>query len=319
VLFRTSHHSAALELALARRGIPFVKFGGLRFLEAAHIKDALSLLRWTHNLRCRLAGSRVLRLANGIGPAAAMKLLDAMDASDDPAATLQHWAPPPRARTDWAALRQACVQLMDRTPPWPAAMAPAIDWLQAQLPRLYGDDARVRGADLDQLARLAAGSANRERFLTDLTLDPPEASSDESGPPHRDEDYLILSTIHSAKGQEWHSVHVLNVVDGCMPADLATGSPAEIDEERRLLYVAMTRAKERLHLLVPQRFHITQQRAWGGRHLYAGRSRFIPSALDGLFDHVSPTAPDSSSALPCAGPAVDLAARLRAQGGLPAG
>ena len=313
VLFRTSHHSAALELELARRGIPFVKFGGLRFLEAAHIKDAVSLLRWTHNLRCRLAGFRVARLANGIGPAAALQLLDAMDASADPADVLRRWAPPPRARVDWDALRQTCVALMARDMPWPDAMAPGIDWLQRQLPRLYGDEARVRGADLDQLLRLAAGYPNRDRFLTELTLDPPEASSDESGPPHRDEDYLILSTIHSAKGQEWHSVHVLNVVDGCMPADLATGSAAEIDEERRLLYVAMTRARERLHLLLPQRFHVTQQRARGSRHLYAARSRFIPSALDGLFDAVSPTpadADDAGDAGPTP-PAIDLAARAR--------
>ena len=319
VLFRTAHHSAALELELTRRRIPFVKFGGLRFLEAAHVKDAVSLLRWTHNLRCRLAGFRVARLASGIGPAAAMKLLDAMDAGADPGATLAAWAPPPRAAVEWAALREVLLALMARDAPWPSPVHTAIDWLQPQLPRLYGDDAPVRAADLQQLARLATGYRGREQFLTELTLDPPEASSDESGPPHRDEDYLILSTIHSAKGQEWHSVHVLNVVDGCMPADLATGSSAEIDEERRLLYVAMTRAKERLHLLLPQRFHVTQQRAWGARHLYAARSRFIPSALDGLFEMVTPTPPG-----PEAGradgeplPQMDIAARLRARGGLP--
>jgi DNA helicase-2/ATP-dependent DNA helicase PcrA len=310
VLFRTSHHSAALELELARRGIPFVKFGGLRFLEAAHIKDAVSLLRWTHNLRCRLAGFRVARLAAGIGPAAALQLLDAMDASADPATVLRQWMPPPRARLDWLALRDTCAPLMERDAPWPDCLAPAVTWLQSQLPRLYGDDARVRSVDLDQLCRLAAGYPSRERFLTELTLDPPEASSDEAGPPHRDEDYLILSTIHSAKGQEWHSVHVLNVVDGCMPADLATGSTAEIDEERRLLYVAMTRARERLHLLLPQRFHVTQQRARGSRHLYAARSRFIPSALDGLFDTVAPRPPSPDESVP-ADLQVDLAARAR--------
>ena len=320
VLFRTAQHSAALELELARRRIPFVKFGGLRFLEAAHIKDVICLLRWTHNLRCRLAGFRVLKLCNGIGPAAAMKLLDAMDASADPASTLRDWAVTPRARSDWAVLRDTCSTLIDADAPWPGAIDRAVAWLQGQLPRLYGDDAPVRILDLAQLARLAVGHGSRERFLTELTLDPPEASSDEAGPPHRDEDYLILSTIHSAKGQEWHSVHVLNVVDGCMPADLATGSDAEIDEERRLLYVAMTRAKERLHLLLPQRFHITQQRHWGSRHLYAARSRFIPSALDGLFDHVAPTAPtlDAAGELPL--PEIDLAARARsAWRGDPAG
>jgi DNA helicase II / ATP-dependent DNA helicase PcrA len=317
VLFRTAHHSAALELELARRNIPFVKFGGLRFLEAAHVKDLMSLLRWTHNLRCRLAGFRVVRLASGIGPAAALRLLDAMDASPDPAGVLLDWRPPPRAAADWSALRASCEKLIAPDSGWPEPIGAAISWLQAQLPRLYGDDAPVRSLDLTQLGHLAAGHGSRAQFLTDLTLDPPEASSDESGPPHRDEDYLILSTIHSSKGQEWQAVHVLNVVDGCMPADLATGSAAEIDEERRLLYVAMTRARERLHLLVPQRFHVTQQRAWGSRHLYAARSRFIPAALDGLFDCVSPEAPAAPAQDAAQLPVVDLAARLRGQGGLP--
>jgi DNA helicase-2/ATP-dependent DNA helicase PcrA len=319
VLFRAGHHSAALELELARRRIPFVKYGGLRFLEAAHVRDLLALLRWTHNLRGRLAGFRVLRLVSGIGPAAALQLLDRMDAGDDPAAALLAWAPPRRAAADWAAFIATARTLTAPDAAWPAAIEPALHWLQAQLPRLYGDDAPVRRADLEQLCRLAGAHGSRERFLTELALDPPAASSDESGPPHRDEDYLILSTIHAAKGQEWHSVHVLNVVDGCMPADVATGSEPEIDEERRLLYVAMTRARERLHLLLPQRFYITQQRARGDRHLYAARSRFIPPALDPLFEPVSPAAAagadDESDAM--AAPAIDVAARLRRSGGLP--
>ncbi|MFO1330526.1 MAG: ATP-dependent helicase [Rubrivivax sp.] len=312
VLFRTSHHSAALELELARRRIPFVKFGGLRFLEAAHVKDLMALLRWTHNLRCRLAGFRVARLVGGIGPAAALQLLDAMEGAPDPAVALRLWVPPRRAAGDWDALRAVLDALIAPAVPWPQEIGPGADWLRAQLPRLYGDDATVRALDLGQLERLAAGHGSRERFLTELTLDPPEASSDESGPPHRDEDYLILSTIHSAKGQEWHSVHVLNVVDGCMPADLATGSEAEIDEERRLLYVAMTRAREQLHLLVPQRFHVTQQRALGSRHLYAARTRFIPATLEPLFDCVAPQpagTADGTGGDPA--PRVDLAARAR--------
>ena len=125
---------------------------------------------------------------------------------------------------------------------------------------------------------------SRERFLTELTLDPPDASSDQAGVPLRDEDYLILSTIHSAKGQEWKSVFVLNVVDGCIPSDLGTGTTAELEEERRLLYVAMTRAKDELHLIVPQRFFTHQQAASGDRHVYASRSRFLPSSLLSFFD-----------------------------------
>ena len=138
---------------------------------------------------------------------------------------------------------------------------------------------RCGSADLIQLEQIAAGYPSRERFLTELTLDPPDATSDQAGVPLLDEDYLILSTIHSAKGQEWKSVFVLNVVDGCIPSDLGTGTTAEIEEERRLLYVAMTRAKDDLHLVVPQRFFAHGQAAKGDRHVYASRTRFIPDGV----------------------------------------
>ena len=142
----------------------------------------------------------------------------------------------------------------------------------------------MRQADLLQLEQIAAGYPSRERFLTELTLDPPDATSDQSGVPLLDEDYLILSTIHSAKGQEWKAIFVLNAVDGCIPSDLGAGTTAEIEEERRLLYVAMTRAKDNLHLVVPQRFFTHGQNAQGDRHVYASRTRFIPAALLQLFE-----------------------------------
>jgi hypothetical protein len=141
------------------------------------------------------------------------------------------------------------------------------------------EDSDVRRADIQQLVRIAATYANQERFLTELTLDPPDATSDEAGVPLRDEDYLILSTIHSAKGKEWTAVSLLNAVDGCLPSDLATGSEEEIEEERRLLYVALTRAKDELDVLVPQRFYTTGPTGGGDRHVYAGRTRFIPARL----------------------------------------
>ena len=153
--------------------------------------------------------------------------------------------------------------------------------LQPHLEQRY-DDAVLRAADLEQLQRIAAISPSRTQFLTDLTLDPPSATSDEAGPPLlRDEDYLILSTIHSAKGQEWKAVFVLNVVDGCIPSDMATGKTEEIEEERRLLYVAMTRAKDQLALIVPHRFYKHGQSRTGDQHLYASRSRFIPASVAG--------------------------------------
>jgi DNA helicase-2/ATP-dependent DNA helicase PcrA len=149
--------------------------------------------------------------------------------------------------------------------------------------------------------------------LTELTLDPPGATSDEAGTPHLDEDYLILSTIHSAKGQEWNSVFVLNAVDGCIPSDLATGTTAEIEEERRLLYVAMTRAKDSLHLIVPQRFYVHQQAKSGDRHLYATRTRFIPAAILNLFDSRSWPVANSTLGGAQRGPStrIDIGVRLK--------
>ena len=278
VLFRAASHSAALELELMRRNVPFVKFGGLKFLEASHIKDVLAVLRFAQNPSGRMAGFRVAQLVPGIGPATATRLLDAVGEAAEPVAALEAFAAPSKAGGEW----QAFVTLYRalRTPGlrWPADVGLVRDWYLPQLERMH-DDAQVRAADVEQLAQLAGGYDSRETFLAEITLDPPEATSDRAGPPNLDEDYVILSTIHSSKGQEWKSVHVLNVVDGCIPSDMSTGSAAEIEEERRLLYVAMTRAKEHLHLVVPNRFFIKQQAQMGDRHVYAARTRFISPAM----------------------------------------
>jgi len=185
-------------------------------------------------------------------------------------------------------------------------------WYEPHLDRIH-EDAQSRRADLIQLEQIASGYSSRERFLTDLTLDPPDATSDQAGVPLLDEDYLILSTIHSAKGQEWKSVFVLNVVDGCMPSDLGTGTTAEIEEERRLLYVAMTRAKDDLHLVVPQRFFTHGQHARGDRHVYASRSRFIADHLLGLFERTTwpLAAADTTARTATKGPRIDVGARMR--------
>ncbi|MGH8800270.1 MAG: ATP-dependent helicase, partial [Casimicrobiaceae bacterium] len=314
VLFRSSSHSAQLELELARRGIPFVKFGGLKFLDAAHVKDVLCVLRWADNPRSRMSGFRIVRLLPGVGPATGARMLDAIGAASDPVLALDLFRMPTAAAADWDALRSVFRLLRESKAAWPTDIDVVMRWYEPHLHRIY-DDAHARQADLVQLGKIASTYASRERFLTEVTLDPPAASSDETGAPGLDDDYLILSTIHSAKGQEWRTVHILNVVDGCIPSDLATGSADEIDEERRLLYVAMTRAKEQLHLMVPQRFYVHQQASLGDRHVYASRSRFIPNGLVGFFD---------CCAWPLAEPAVagdnvrrdgarhiDLAARVR--------
>ena len=296
VLFRASNHSAALELELARRNIPFVKFGGLKFLEAAHVKDVLAVLRFAQNPRGRMAGFRVTQLMPGIGPATATRLLDAMGEAAEPTEALRAFEPQTQAHEEWTRFVALYAQLRDPQLAWPADLELAKAWYLPQLERIH-DDAHVRKLDVEQLVRLAAGYASRERFLTELTLDPPQATSDQAGVPHLDEDYLILSTIHSAKGQEWKAVHVLNVVDGCIPSDMATGTQEELEEERRLLYVAMTRAKEQLHLVVPHRFYVTQQGSGGDRHVYAGRTRFIGEAMVEKFEQVTwPAAPGPGGA-----------------------
>jgi ATP-dependent DNA helicase UvrD/PcrA len=310
VLFRTSSHSGPLEIELTRRNIPFVKFGGLKFLDAAHVKDMLALLRFAENPRDRVAGFRILHLLPGVGPASAQRILDHLAETADPISALCALPSPPRAGENWTAFVQTIGAL--RTSEWPADIERARRWYEPHLRRIH-DDAETRQADLIQLEQIASGYRSRERFLTELTLDPPDATSDQAGVPLRDEDYLILSTIHSAKGQEWKSVYVLNVVDGCMPSDLGAGTSAELEEERRLLYVAMTRARDDLHLLVPQRFFTHGQRSQGDRHVYAARTRFIPERLLGLFERTSwPVAvPASSARAPGQAPKIDVGARMR--------
>ncbi|MER8529083.1 ATP-dependent helicase [Mesorhizobium sp. M0814] len=311
VLFRASHHSGPLEIELTRRNIPFVKFGGLKFLDAAHVKDLLAVLRFAENPRDRVAGFRVLQLLPGIGPSAANAIVETMANSLDETMGLARYRPPQRAADDWPGFVALYSGLRAGAQKWPTDIEQVRLWYEPHLERIH-EDATTRRADLLQLEQIASGYASRERFLTELTLDPPDATSDEAGPPHRDEDYLILSTIHSAKGQEWKNVFVLNSVDGCIPIDLGVGSKEDVDEERRLLYVAMTRAKDSLHLVMPYRFFVHGQAARGDRHVYASRTRFIPRSILGAFEQVawsSVQARDDPRRQPQV--RVDLGARMR--------
>ena len=313
VLFRASHHSGPLEVELTRRNIPFVKFGGLKFLDAAHIKDLLALLRFAENPRDRVAGFRLMQLLPGVGPTSAQRVLDLMVAAPDPGAALLEAAAPPRAGEAWGAFVDMVSDLRTGRARWPADLERARVWYEPHLERQH-EDAVMRRADLIQLEQIAAGYPSRQRFLTELTLDPPDATSDQAGVPLLDEDYLILSTIHSAKGQEWKSVFVLNAVDGCIPSDLAAASSAELEEERRLLYVAMTRAKDDLHIILPQRFFTHGQHAHGDRHVYAARTRFIPDGVLGFFERTTwPLAAAASPTGQKADPVVrvDVGARMR--------
>ncbi|BCH62486.1 DNA helicase (plasmid) [Agrobacterium vitis] len=299
VLFRTSSHSGPLEVELTRRNIPFVKFGGLKFLDSAHVKDMLAVLRFAQNPRDRVAGFRLLQMLPGIGPKTAGNILETIAADPEPLLALAEIPPPPKTGEDWTSFVQLLVGLVKTRDAWPSDIGRARLWYEPHLDRIH-EDADTRKADLLQLEQIASGYPSRERFLTELTLDPPDATSDQAGVPLLDEDYLVLSTIHSAKGQEWRAVFMLNVVDGCIPSDLGTGTSQELEEERRLLYVAMTRARDHLALITPQRFFTHGQNAQGDRHVYAARTRFIPATLLQFFEKttwpkVSPAASERSA------------------------
>ncbi|MGE3249694.1 MAG: ATP-dependent helicase [Hyphomonadaceae bacterium] len=309
VLFRASDFSAQVELELQRRDVPFVKFGGLKFLEAAHVKDFLAILRWAQNGSDRLAGFRTLQLVPGVGPTRAARILDAMR-EDGAFGAVRDTAPPTGASQQWEGLKDL-LRSLSSGGVWSADLEAVARWYAPILETHY-DDARVRIGDIDQLLRIGATYETRSAFLAELTLDPPTSTADEASTPHKDDDYVILSTIHSAKGQEWRCVHILNVVDGCMPADLGVGSTAELEEERRLLYVAMTRAKDELHLIVPQRFYHTGQARNGDRSVFAQRSRFLPPTTLTCFDQIgwSPALADANATASTLAP-IDLQARAR--------
>jgi DNA helicase-2/ATP-dependent DNA helicase PcrA len=299
VLFRSSHHSDVLELELVRRNIPYVKYGGLKFLEAAHVKDLLAVLRWADNPKNRVAAWRTLQLLPGVGPATAERVFTRFEANgfafsliDSPSAELNELL---------AAIAEA---------PWEGQVQRVREWYEPHLERKY-DAAQVRKGDLLQLEKLSMGFADRQTYLTELALDPPGATSDLSGAPYLDEDYLVLSTVHSAKGQEWDAVHVLNVSDGNFPNEFATGRPDLIEEERRLLYVAMTRAKADLHLVAPLKYYVTQQSRMGDRHVYGAKSRFLTERVMRCFQQVAYGEADAAGRKAESTARVDVAAQLR--------
>ncbi len=315
VLFRSSHHSDRLELELVRRDIPYVKYGGLKFLEAAHVKDFLAVLKWADNPRNQVAAFRVLKLMPGFGPATAGRCFERVAAGDFRLAALAGFRPPPAAAAFWRGFVDLMTLLAGSDAAaagWQSTLAPLRSWYAPLLAERY-EASESRLADLDQLVAIGGNYPSRERYLSELTLDPPQASGDLAGDAPLDEDYLVLSTVHSAKGQEWDSVYVLNVTDGNFPSEFATGRPDGIEEERRLLYVAMTRARNELHLLAPLKFPVTAQQRHGDRHVYGARSRFLSDTLLATLEprfHASPVS-NVSVLRPKSGRTIDVAARLR--------
>ncbi|HTL01596.1 MAG TPA: ATP-dependent helicase [Vicinamibacterales bacterium] len=312
VLFRNSHHSDVLELELTRRNIPYVKYGGLKFLEAAHVKDMLAVLRWADNPKNRIAAFRALQLLPGMGPATAERLLLQFASSGYSWTMLREFSGSAAMAESWQPFAALMEQLAVPEGPWQGQMSLVRQWFEPHMERIY-DSASVRAGDLEQLERIAQQFATREQFLTEMALDPPQATGDLAGTPYLDEDYLVLSTIHSAKGQEWDAVYLLNVADGEFPSEFATGRADQIEEERRLLYVAMTRAKNDLHLIAPLKYYVTSQSRMGDRHVYGAKSRFLTDAvMSTLEPFVWPDTVQSEAELPQPGaPRIDVASKLR--------
>jgi len=289
VLVRANHHSALLELALSERAIPFVKYGGLRFVEAAHVKDLVCAFRLADNPHDEVAWFRVLQLLDGVGPATARRVIESLALSTP--AVLERWptarsAVPSHARDRADALAAALTKTVGEPVSTHAdricrALAPMIEQ--------HYEDARSRLVDLDTLVAAAHNAARLSDVAVELTLEPPVSASDLAGPPAIDEDWLVISTIHSAKGLEWDIVHLLSATDGSIPSDMALATAAELEEERRLFYVGLTRPRRHLCIYVPLRYH-RHPKARDDLHTYAQPSRFLSAHVVAQLQPVGATA-----------------------------
>jgi DNA helicase II / ATP-dependent DNA helicase PcrA len=280
VLFRASHHSMFLEAELARANIPFHKYGGLKFVETAHVKDLMAFLRLAENPRDEVSGARLLPLLPGIGPGKAQQLMGMLIEGRGSFDAWSQWKPPAAAATIWPEFVALVRDLTHTSDDLPTQLHRVRKFYAPLLEAKY-DHVEPRLRDLEQLEVIASRYSSRPRMLLELTLDPPSSTQDLAGPPVLDDDYLVLSTIHSAKGLEWDAVYVIHAADGNIPSDMATKNPDEIEEERRLFYVALTRAKNWLYVCYPLRYY------WPGRgdhHSFAQRTRFLPNEVLECFD-----------------------------------
>jgi DNA helicase-2/ATP-dependent DNA helicase PcrA len=314
VLFRAAHLSDSLEVELTRRNIPYHKYGGLRFLEAAHVKDLIAFLRLLENPRDELAWFRVLQLMDGIGPTTASRIIDHVAEHRNDPRSIASFSAPLAARETFSSL----AEMIERVAPM-ATKDPAIQierirtFYDPLLPKVY-DNPSVRARDLISLEQIASGYESRRQFLVDLQLDPPTSTADLAGAPYKDEDWLVLSTIHSAKGCEWDAVFLIHAADGFLPSDLSTGSEEEIEEERRLTYVALTRAKDFLYVTWPLRYY-HKWYAPSDRHTYAQLCRFLSHDVVRTLEQVNVAGESSNGPSDGTGPPfdveLDIAERVR--------
>lgn len=281
VLFRSSFHAMVLESELARRDVPYVKYGGMKFLESAHIKDALAFLRLAENWRDVVSAYRILTLLPGVGPKRAEGLLQQLLQSGGDWQVWHQVKPPKQTQEIWPEFMCLLSDLVGEDLPLEAQLAEVREFYTPILEDKY-DSAATRLRDLEQLEQMAHRYDDRRTMLAELTLDPPTSVSDLPDESVPDDDYLILSTIHSAKGLEWDTVYVISASDGYIPPDTATSSDDQLEEERRLLYVALTRAKNRLIVTYPQRYYLSR-RGVTDPYRFSQVSRFLTAEVQGYF------------------------------------
>ncbi|HVX41100.1 MAG TPA: ATP-dependent helicase [Gemmatimonadaceae bacterium] len=322
VLVRAGYMSADLEIELTNRKIPFEKWGGIKFLEAAHVKDVLAFLRVLENPRDEVSWYRILMLMPGIGDVTARAIMESMaDRSWDPDA-FSHFVPPPRARDAHKELAALLRRLrgVRRTDDAEGSVGEDIDEIRALYDAVLAeryDRAEPRLADLDQLRVIAAGYPNRSAFLAALALEPPQSTQDLGHGGVEEDDALVISTVHSAKGKEWDAVFVLWAVDGWFPSSRSLGDEDQLEEERRLMYVAMTRARNHLAVTYPLNVYATRR---GQDYSIDQLSRFIDRGVREKMQRVvpqEPAAPQPPSVpdpVP-AGPPIDLRALLKGRFG----
>lgn len=280
VLFRSSGHSAELEIALQRKSIPFQKFGGIRFVEASHIKDLVAMLRLVSNPRDGISWQRVLLLLPGIGTATAQGILEKMDLHTKPVEVLRDtvfktrkFATHLNALADWIERSNgnlAPAVLLD------SAIPLARPWLEDH----YFDDAPKRLSDLQTLVEISRSFEGLDSFLNELSLDPPDRTATVNATLDQDQ-CLTLSTIHSAKGLEWRVVFILSMLEGYLPSYFALRSESQVEEERRLLYVAMTRAQRQLYACIPENAFMTNSKV----QEIGIPSRFLDDLPEETWDH----------------------------------
>ncbi len=296
VLSRAASNSMSLELALIRHNIPFRKYGGLRFLEAAHIKDLISILRIVENPRDEIAWFRVLQLLDGVGPVTAGGAFQHVISNGYLASSLATFKAPSSAIKQVEELATLIKDLEEMGPEQPSVQVERIARFYLPLLKRNYEDPEPRASDIEHLGEIARRYKTRRQFLNELVLDPPVSTGDLAGPPIKDEDWLVLSTIHSAKGLEWDVVYLIHAADGCLPSDMATGSDTEIEEELRLTYVAMTRARDFLYVLWPLRFY--KPFSLSDIHTYAHCCRFLNKDVKATMECLTPTAADNEVDVP---------------------